>query len=92
MKNILVNIIQAFAGLLDGPYRAGAHALAALVQQLDLPEGDSNWQKVTELITEALRDMQAARDLDADTQTQVRLAAERRVHLQLREMGLIARG
>lgn len=91
MKTVLVNIILAVANLLDGPVKAGVQGLAMVIAQIDLPESDNDWTKVGDLVAEALRDMSAARDLDDETAMQVRLAAERRVHLQLREMNLIER-
>lgn len=91
MKTVLVNIILAVANLLSGPLKAGAQGLAMVIAQVNLPDGDAKWAQVGDLIAEALRDMAAARDLDADTAMQVRLAAERRVHLQLRELGLLDR-
>jgi len=89
VKDAFVAILLAASNLLDGVLKAAAQGLAAIVQNLDLPEGDVRWSKVGALVAEALRDMAAARDNDEDVQTAVRLAAERRVHTQLREMGLV---
>jgi len=89
MKTTLVNILLAVANLLKGPYRAAVQGLAILVQEIDLPDGDANWATVGRLVEEALQDMAAAQSEDESVQTQVRLAAERRVHEQLRGLGLI---
>ena len=78
--------------MFSGPLEIAVQTAAALVGQLDLPDGDERWGKVGELVAATIDDIRDARDLDAGTQMQVRLAAERRMHLQLRELGLIDRG
>lgn len=92
MKEILSALLAGAAELLNEPLRSGMLALSGFVRNLDLPDGDDRWDRVAEMLQEAMRDMAAAKDLDEDARFQARIAAERRMHLQLRELGLIERG
>ena len=92
MKSALQAVLQSVASMFDGPLEIAVQTAAALIGQLDLPDGDERWGKVGELVAQTIDDIRDARDLDAGAQMQVRLAAERRMHLQLRDLGLIQEG
>lgn len=89
MKAVVSSLLEGVAELFDGALRAGVMALASYVRQIDLPDGDDRWERVADVLREALQDIAAARELDTDARMQARLAAERRMHHQLRELGLI---
>lgn len=91
MKELLKAALLTLLDYLPEELSHLAAGALSLIDSLNIPPTDPKWEQVAEYTAAILADIRAARYLSKDERMQVRLAAERRFHHQLRDLGLIER-
>jgi hypothetical protein len=89
-KDALEIMLRIVSGLVPEQWRAVVLVIASMVGRAEWGDGDERWHDLARIVTELLREIEAAGALAGkDLILAARAAAEIRYTLQLRELGLL---